>query len=335
MLTGMPRAARRPVCLAAASCCLAAILALAGCSTAAPASQHTTASHHTAAQATPAQPAPPSPSPSPTPTFCATIAPGFSCTMRNRVHEVQRYLRHAPGTIGIVLHDRVTGATWHNAHAYAEAPAASTIKLAMMTDLLLRNRSGRIHLTAADRAAMFQALYTSNDNDADALWFRYEDASFINRIRAFGMIRTHFTTSAYWGFIDTTAEDLSRLINYVLTRTPPGVRHYLVNRLQHVSGIDQQWGVWGAGPQNHPGNKDGWEQDGPAPGHGVWITNTVGFAGPGQRYTLAITYDLQNYGQNGNTGFRYGSNKLTQIAALLFQGHHTPLTPRPQPSAVP
>ncbi len=71
------------------------------------------------------------------------------------------------------------------------------------------------------------------------------------------------------------------------------------------------------------------------PGHGVWITNTVGFAGPGQRYTLAITYDLQNYGQNGNTGFRYGSNKLTQIAALLFQGHHTPLTPRPQPSAVP
>jgi hypothetical protein len=31
-----------------------------------------------------------------------------------------------------------------------------------------------------------------------------------------------------------------------------------------VSAIDQQWGVWGAGPQNHPGNKDGWEQD-PAP----------------------------------------------------------------------
>ena len=45
-------------------------------------------------------------------------------------------------------------------------------------------------------------------------------------------------------------------------------------------------------------------------------------------------YDLQGFDENGNTGFKYGTNKLTQIAALLFQGQHTP-APHPLPSAVP
>ncbi len=252
--------------------------------------------------------------------------------MRDRIRDVRRYLRRLPGSIGIVLHDRATGAVWRNANARTEYPAASTIKLAMMTDLLLRNRSGRIHLTGADRSAMYQALYTSNDDDARTLWDRYENAGFIGRIRAFGMTRTSFTNAVYWGNIDTTPQDLDHLMNYVLTRAPARIRGYLVNRLQHVSALDQQWGVWGAGPRNHPGNKDGWEQD-PSP-YGLWITNTVGFAGPHQQYTLAIMYNLQGYDENGSSGFRFGTNKLTQIAALLFQGHHTP-SPHPLPSAVP
>jgi hypothetical protein len=329
----------RPARLAAVSCGLAATVALAGCSMGTPAVQKTTGQKTTAQAAAtrrsspPASPSPtPSPAASPTPAACARIAPGFPCAMRDRIREVSRYIGHLPGSLGIVLEDRATGAIWRNANAHVLYPAASTIKLAMMTDLLLRNRAGSIHLTPADRSAMFQALYTSNDNDADHLWFKYENASFINTIRAFGMRSTRFTTSAYWGNIDTTAKNLDNLMNYVLTRTPAGIRNYLVYRLQHVSALDQQWGVWGAGPGNHPGNKDGWEQD-PSP-VGVWITNTVGFAGPHQRYTLAIMYDLQGFDQDGNTGFKYGTNKLTQIAALLFQGQHT-AAPHPLPSAVP
>lgn len=61
---------------------------------------------------------------------------------------------------------------------------------------------------------------------------------------------------------------------------------------------------------------------------------TVGFAGPNQQYTLAIMYNLGSYDESGNAGFKYGTNKLTQIASLLFQGHHTP-GPHPLPSAVP
>jgi hypothetical protein len=315
--------------LTTALACLAAALTLAGCSTFTPASQHAATQPAPTRRRSPS----PGPTPSPTPTSCARNAPGFPCLMRDRIREVRRYLHRLPGSIGVVLDDRATGAIWRNANARTEYPAASTMKLAVMTDLLLRNQSGNIHLTATDWKEMYPALHTSNDTDAKDLWDRYEDGSFLHRIQAFGMTGAEFTSPVpNWGFMYCTPADLDHLMNYVLTKTPTGLRNYLVGQLQHVSALDQQWGVWGAGPQNHPGNKDGWEQD-PSP-YGTWITNTVGFAGPRQQYTLAIMYNLQNYDENGNTGFKYGTNKLTQIAAMLFQGQHT-TAPHPLPSAVP
>ncbi len=261
---------------------------------------------------------------------CAETAPGFSCVMQDRIGAVERYLDDAPGSIGILLEDRTTGAVWGNANAAVDYPAASTMKLAMMTDILLRANAGNIDLTSTDRDEMFNALYTSNDDDATALWDKYEDGSFLDRIRAFGMASAFFTSPVpKWGFMYCSAEDLDNLMNYVLAGTPASIRDYLVYRLRHVSALDQQWGVWGAGPENHPGNKDGWEQDG-----NIWITNTVGFAGPGQRYVLAIMYNLEGYGGHGDAGFDYGTNELTQIASLLFQGRPT-ARPTPLPSAVP
>jgi hypothetical protein len=53
------------------------------------------------------------------------------------------------GSIGIVLDDRVTGAVWPNARAHALVPAASTMKLAVVADLLLRNRRGGVHRAPA------------------------------------------------------------------------------------------------------------------------------------------------------------------------------------------
>ena len=292
-----------------------------------PASQHSAVlpSGSTSGQATPS----PSPSPTPTPKVCARNAPGFPCEMRNRIKEIRGYMRHLPGSIGIVITDRANGATWHNANADVAFPAASTMKLAMMTDILLRQDAGSITLSSADREEMFQALYTSNDDDANDLWDKYEDGSFLQRIQAFGMNTATFTSSVpNWGFMYCSAEDLDNLMNYVLDKAPANVRNYLVFRLQHVSSIDQQWGVWGAGPENHPGNKDGWELDPP------WITNTVGFAGPNQEYTLAVMYNLEGYGDADDVGFTYGTNTLTQIASILFQGHQTQ-QPTAQASAVP
>src|SRR5262249_59676012 len=82
----------------------------------------------------------------------------------------------------------------------------------------------------------------------------------------------------YWGEMLCSAADLSRVIGYVLDDMPAPLRRYLVTTLSHVA-PDQHFGVWGAGGANHPGNKDGWSVEQPG-----WIINSVGFAGPRQRY---------------------------------------------------
>jgi hypothetical protein len=296
---------------------------LAGCAAAPsmPAASHST--HATAPSPSPGTATGTSPSAPAQGAAPCRGAGGFSCEMTARIHRVQRYLAGRPGRIGIVLHDRQTGATWRNAGAHTDMPAASTIKLAIVTDLLLRNGSDAIELTGQDWDLIHHALHESSDQAADRLWAAYEDGSFLGRIRRFGMHSAYFTTpgSPYWGFMYCSATDLSHLMNYVLGHIPDGARAYITGQIQHVAPI-QQWGVWGAGPENHPGNKDGWEDDG-----GTWITNTVGFAGPHARYTLAVMYDTR-----GARGFHYGSTTLSQVAALLFRGH---LGPAPTARATP
>ena len=118
-----------------------------------------------------------------------------------------------------------------------------------------------------------------------------------------------------------TANAESRVINYVLTRMPASLRGYLVYQLRHVGAV-QHFGVWGAGPANKPGNKDGWSVEIPG-----WIIDSVGFAVPGTRYTLAMMNSLEGQG-----GYHAGTDTVTQVAAILFQGHQIPA---PHVSATP
>jgi hypothetical protein len=113
----------------------------------------------------------------------------------------------------------------------------------------------------------------------------------------------------YWGEMLCSAAALSHVITYVLDGMPAPLRDYLVTALSHVA-ADQHFGVWGAGSASHPGNKDGWSVEQPG-----WIINSVGFAGPRQRYTLAMN------SLNGHGGYHDGTDTLTQVAAILFRGH--------------
>lgn len=245
---------------------------------------------------------------------CPAAAHQFSCLMRWRIRAAQRYLARQPGRIGLVLHDRLTGATWRNAYAGTAFPAASTMKLAMVTDLLVRARTGRIRLSPGDWTLTYEVLHSSSDAAADRLWLAFESSRFLRRIARFGMTACSFSAgSPYWGYMYCTPDDLNHLMNYVLGRLARGDRSYLTDQLRHVARI-QQWGVWGAGRRLRPGNKNGWEDDG-----GAWVTNTVGFAGPAGRYTLAIMDQ-----QPAPSRFHLGANALTQASALLFQGGHVP-----------
>jgi hypothetical protein len=245
---------------------------------------------------------------------CPAIGHGFSCPMRRRIRAAQRYLARQPGRVGLVLHDRLTGATWRNANARTTFPAASTTKLAMAADLLLRADTGRIKLRAGDWTLIDEMLHDSSDAAADQLWYAFENGRFLRRITRFGMRSCWFSASRpYWGDMYCSPLDLGNLMNYVLGKLPGHDRDYLVGQLRHVGRI-QQWGVWGAGHARRPGNKDGWEDD-----DGTWVTDTVGFAGPHARYTLSIMDE-----RRAPADFHRGANTLTQVSALLFQGGHAP-----------
>jgi hypothetical protein len=252
---------------------------------------------------------------------CQVIIVGFSCPMQERIKAARSYLAKVPGRIGLVLHDRLTGATWRNANARQSFPAASTVKLAMVADLLVRERQGRVRLAPADRPLIDAALRESADEAADRLWYAYENAGFLGRIRAFGMTGASFTSHAYWGAMTCSADDLSNLMDYVLSRLPARDRDEIVDDLQHVSPV-QHWGVWGAGPRNQPGTKNGWVNI-----NGIWTVSTVGFAGQQERYTLAIMDHL-----GGEAGFQVGANTLTQVSAILLRGRQIPA---PEVSATP
>nr|WP_231514709.1 serine hydrolase [Mycobacterium sp. URHB0044] len=256
----------------------------------------------------------------PTPLAGADCAPELApsdCDLQNRVAAADAYLGTRPGTVGYVLRDRKTGATYRNSHAGELVWTASTIKLAMVVDLLTRQRAGTVSLSADDRSLMAAMLHSSDDDAADALWARYggrDHQAFNADFPRYGMTdltpqRGFSNIFPYWGFQKSTANDLDRLINYVLTALDPSDTAAIVDALQHVA-PNQQWGVWGAGPAMTPGNKDGWSLE-----QGGWVVNSVGFAGGGQRYTLAVMNSL-----GGAGGYDDGVATTTRLSQLLLQG---------------
>jgi hypothetical protein len=248
---------------------------------------------------------------------CPYPGSGFDCDFQRRFAAVQAYVATRPGTVGIVVRDRQTGAVWRNQYADTMVWTASTIKLAMTVDLFLRDRAGTITLTSGDRSLIQRMLHSSDDNAADALWFKYSGQShmtFNDDFPRYGMTSlspksgyTHFFP--YWGFQKCTPNDLDRLVNYVLTDLPATTRDYIVGQLSQVD-PDQQWGVWGAGPAALPGNKDGWSLEDTG-----WVMNSVGWVGPGQRYTLAVMNSLNRQGVYAD-----GQATDNQVAKLLFSG---------------
>ena len=265
-----------------------------------------------------AKPAPGATTGAPTPkpaNTCPYPGSGFDCAMQRRIAAAEAYAHNRPGITGIVLRDRATGAVWRNEYAGSMIWTASTIKLAMTVDLFLRDRAGTVRLTSGDRDLIQRMLHSSDDDAADTLWFRYAGADHLTFNRDFpryGMTSLQpqrgFTEYyPYWGFQKCTADDLDRLVNYVLTRLPADLRTYIVGQLRTVA-ANQQWGVWGAGPAWRPGNKDGWSLE-----QGGWVMNSVGFVGPGERYTLALMNSLRGQG-----GYDAGRQTDTHLAALLF-----------------
>ena len=256
-----------------------------------------------AAGCTPASPAaaPSGPSASPLPAVAAT---GSNLAARGRAADA--FARARGGRTGIVVRDRTTGETWRNAEAGSAFRAASTVKLAIAVDLLVRTRAAGRALDAADRAALTAMIVSSDNAAAVRLWSR-AGAAAGGRLAAYGL-RDATRTDA-WGAVRCTPEDLERLVSYLLERAHPADRALLVGLLRAVV-PKQRWGVLGTVAGTRPGGKNGW-----VPGPAGWSVATVGFLGPGERYTVAV----MTAGPAG-TDFVAGVETVTGTVTTLFLG---------------
>lgn len=256
--------------------------------------------------------------------------PGWSCAQSARFAAVRRKLEHLPGPDGhlaVSFTDRDTGATWTAGDAARPGWTASTIKLAIAADLLEGDRSGRAALSAADREDMAAMLRSSDNRATDRLWRRHGGDDMLARFRdRLGMtglaFQPGFTDATYWGYVKCTTADLAALGRHVLDRTDPADREYLVTALRGVAD-NQRWGVWAAGADQRPGNKNGWSQERDRYGE-HWVTDTVGFAGPGERYVVAIMYQVPPPGSLDD-----GVHAVSDVTALLFGA------PVPAPVTIP
>jgi hypothetical protein len=240
----------------------------------------------------------------------------FDRRLLNRILRANAYAESRPGFAGIVVRDRKTGAVWRNTHSDTLVWACSTPKLAMVVDLLLRDDAGTVNLTAEDRDLVHRMLNSSDDDAAHTLWTRYGgEQEFAARFPSYGMTDMRFTDEHphHWGWILTTADDLDRLIDHVLTELPAAHREYVVGEMRSVD-VNQQWGVWGAGAAARPGNKNGWCDDND---DGSWLMNSVGFVGPGERYTLAV----MNNTRVVENGYDVGVETTTGISRIMFDGY--------------
>jgi hypothetical protein len=245
----------------------------------------------------------------------STCAGGWDCAQRARFDATAAYVGKRPGRMGVVMRDRETGAVWRAGATADPMWTGSTIKVAIATTLLERHRAGTIRLTASDRDAMSDMLESSSNDATDTLWNRYDGLGMLDLFRTgYGMRALSVVSGreTYWRNLRCTADDLDRLMAYVLGGAlHADDRAYLVSTLRGVAD-NQHWGVWAAGPQLRPGNKDGWAVK-PDPDGEHWVTHTAGFAGPAERYVVVVMYSLPP----GRT-LDDGVQAVSDAVAMLF-----------------
>lgn len=238
----------------------------------------------------------------------------WGCPQQARFAAAAALVRARPGQLGSTVLDRRTGAVWRAGSAGHVMWASSTPKLALAASLLEQARAGRLTLDATARARIDAMLAVSDDDAADALWDRYGGDSLVPRFRdAYGMTGLTFVPGfpRRWGFLKCSTADLVHLMTYVLTRLAGPDRDHLLAAMRSTGPV-QHWGVWAAGRAQQPGAKDGWSVESD-PGGRHWCTSSVGFAGPGARYVVAVMHDLPP-----GAGIGTGVHAVSDLVATVF-----------------
>jgi len=244
---------------------------------------------------------------------------GWECPIAERFEPAARLVAEAPGYLGVAVRDRETGQLWTAGAVDRPIWTASTIKVAIIADQLVRARAGELTIGASDRRGFDQMLSTSYNRPATNLWAKHGGEAALERYRTvFGMTGVQFPTEErLWGAIKATTLDFVALMKFVLEDLHPDDRAYLVHGMRTVAEI-QQWGVWCAGPEWEPGVKAGWNVEENPDGERHWVVNSVGFAGPDERYIVSVMYELLPGTQVPGHRLGDGEQVVSDVVATLF-----------------
>ncbi|MFI6575095.1 serine hydrolase [Nocardiopsis sp. NPDC050513] len=194
---------------------------------------------------------------------------------------------------GIAVQDLRTGTTFSHA---PQDPfyTASTVKLTVLTLLLLRAAEEGRDLTAAERAQAERMIRYSDNVVTDGLYLRAGFTEGFERgARRLGFTGTEPHPRGRWGATLTTASDQIRLLRALYTDDSPlseADRAYVRALMESVA-PEQAWGVSAAaGPVDTVGLKNGWVPR--RSNGGLWNINSVGYVvGPDREYLVAVLSD--------------------------------------------
>ncbi|TWP45795.1 hypothetical protein FKR81_38130 [Lentzea tibetensis] len=154
--------------------------------------------------------------------------------------------------LGLAVLDLRTGTL---VDSYGDQPfySASLSKLILAVDMLQGPQSDD------DLSLLTRALSASDDTAMDALWTSHDGMDAVSRVASLaGLTGTHAPDDpSQWGEVVVTANDVTRLYQYVLAST--GLRDFIVPALSAApeiaaDGFDQEFGLLGTGAVT----KQGW-----------------------------------------------------------------------------
>jgi beta-lactamase class A len=149
-----------------------------------------------------------------------------------------RFARRRGGEVSLAVMD--TRGRLRGRDAGRRYVSASVVKTMLMAAELRRLRREKAPLDAPTRK-LLQAMITRSDNDAaDAIYFRVGDAGLVEVARAARMRR--FTVARRWTNAQVTAADLVRLFSRLRDVLPPRHRRTALRLMASIV-KEQRWGL--------------------------------------------------------------------------------------------
>lgn len=252
----------------------------------------------------------------PAPVFEVESPPSFE-TLPERTTAATAQAKSAGAVLTAVIKDRASGAVVSNGNNSTIA-IASVAKLFIADDLLMRESTGDVTLTPADRISFDRMLQSSDDSAAEVFWQRGGGNSIITRVAArYGLASTNVPSDGMWWNTISTANDLVQYYDMLLSGAgglPPERANIIMDDLARstpngIDGYPQRFGI----PDGIPGEPVAVKQGWMCCVGSAWMHLSTGVVGPDRRFIVVVS-SLQT--ANDATA----RNTLTQAVAAMFPG---------------